>query len=228
VGEILIVVVGILLAFGVDALWQGIQDRRIGGEVAAGIAESVERNRAELVVQYTRREAKLAATRELLGIVVDSRSEASPDSVAALLRTLRSYQDFDSDDSRLRELLASGRMHLIRSADLRVLLAGWERTYEDLRGVEDKAYEHSTQQVDRWLVSRVPVTGGPGRYDQVPPRPLTASDLQVLRDLEFENLLRQQYFWDQLAVGRARSVLDLFDEMLRLLADELGVSPTAS
>ena len=226
-GEILVVVVGILLAFGVDSLWQRAQDRRLGSEIVSGLVTSFEANRAELETWVGRRRDKLAATHELLLVVTQQASAIPPDSVAALLRSLRSYQGFDSNDSRLREVLASGRMHLIRGGELRARLSGWEAKYQDLRGVEDLARQHSMQVVDAWLNERIPVTGGPGRYDPVPPRPLGESDVRLLRTLEFENLLRQQYFLDRLADGRGTSLLQEMDVVLRLLGDETDSAATA-
>ena len=217
-----VVIVGsILLALGVDSAWQAAQDRRLAAEVVSGLAQSFEENRTLLEVRMGRREQKLTATHELLLIVTDPSPTVSPDSVAAVLRQVRSLQGFQADDSRFRELIASGRMHLISSEELRVRLAGWEARYQDLTGVEDKATRHTEQAIGPWLRARIPVTGGPGRLDQVPPRRLMAADVQTLRGLEFENLLRDMFFYDRNAQDRAVRMLSFIDEILQLLAHEL-------
>lgn len=60
-----------------------------------------------------------------------------------LVRALRTGQEFTPDDSRLRELMASGRMHLIRDEGLRALLAGWVQCVERQQNLEWRASDHS-------------------------------------------------------------------------------------
>lgn len=219
-GEVLILVMGILLAFGVDSGWQSVQDRRAAAEVVQSITQAFEANRDQLDIWVERRARKMAATHELLLVVTDSSSPIPPDSVAALIATMRQGQSFIADDSRLSELLASGRMHLIEGAELRSRLAGWGAQLADVREIEASATMHTRQAIDPWLRARLPVAGVQGRFDQVPPRSLEASDVQTLRNVEFENLLRDMFFFDRRAEEREAGIRDLINEILRLLAQE--------
>lgn len=219
-GEIAIVVVGILLAFGVDSAWETAQDRRIAAEVVSGIHTAFQNNREYLEGSSRRRQQKLEATRELLLMSSDPQYRLTPDSVAVLVRMLRIGRGFRPDDSRLEELIVSGRMHLIRDEELRALIAGWPRRVQAKQNLEAIAHDHTRLAIGPWLRQRIPTPGGPGRLDQLPPPPLTDTDVDKLRSMEFANLLRDLYFYEQNSQNGSALLLELVDEMTGLLAAE--------
>lgn len=220
IGEIVVVVIGILLAVSVDSAWQSAQDRQLAKEVLSGIAAATQNNRALLEARIDRRERKLDATHELLLWATDPSLTIPPDSIGVLVSAIRVNQRLRPDDSRIRELITSGRMHLIHNEDLRALLAGWDAEFTDLAAKELDSVDNRKRIVS-WLNPRVPLDGGGlGRLDRLPRRAWTATDTQMLRVMDLENMLRRQFFLDSSAQLAAMDLLVFFDEMLGLVAAE--------
>jgi hypothetical protein len=76
--DVLLIVVGILIAFGLDAWWEGVREQRRVDESLAAVQVELRANLAQLDTVLSRNEASIASVRE---IFARSDTEAVPDLV---------------------------------------------------------------------------------------------------------------------------------------------------
>jgi len=145
VAEGVVIVTSILLAFGIDAWWEGRQERSQERVALAALRLEFRENIARFTRAHDYHVAsagRLAALEDLLTASRDGVTVQVPDS---LLRPLVSFRTPDPAMGTLNTLLASGRIELVRDPALQQALAGWpaevEDASEDERMIRDFIFE---------------------------------------------------------------------------------------
>jgi hypothetical protein len=129
--ESLAVVLSILLAFSIDAWWDGHKERRRERDVLAGLLEDFEASRAGLEARLGLARRMAHGTTQLLELVDDgagSTAMAVPDS---LILAVLGGPTYEPDTNTLDAAVASGEIDLISNPELRAELATWRRTLAD-------------------------------------------------------------------------------------------------
>jgi hypothetical protein len=118
--EIIIVTLGILLAFGLDAAWGNYLDGRVERVHLRALVSDFQRN-AELLEQAVGIQQNIIqASRTLLAIAKEGRSEPA---VTELLSTVFSSRQFEPIMGAYEELVGAGGLTIISDAGLRSGLA---------------------------------------------------------------------------------------------------------
>ena len=131
-----VVIVGsILLAFGIDAWWDGVQERRVERELLITLRGELQEAGRGLESQLEIYEYLEPATRA----VADALAENGPGPVTVadtLLAAVILDMSYDPPTGTATALLASGQVGVLRSLELRATLAGWPAAIQD--GVEEQ------------------------------------------------------------------------------------------
>ena len=131
--EMVVIVVGILIALAVDAWWQQHQDRRAERETLAAVYAEFQENDARYREAIRTHDEIVQAVVAVLAASPDDCGEQVAESLG--LAVYR-WQTFDAASGETDLLIASGRLALIQDADLRRRLASWNSLVSDL--VEDE------------------------------------------------------------------------------------------
>lgn len=140
--EAVLIVGSILLAFAIDAAWEGIGTDREEAELLSALLSDFQRNQGLLEITAEQHEAHRAAALDFLG-------GASPEGTAPTDRIddgtligLVSWTTYDPALGSLQAAIGSGRLSLIDNRSLRAELAMWTDLVEDLNETEvaDKAH----------------------------------------------------------------------------------------
>jgi len=123
--DMVLIVVAILIAFALDAWWDGRADRsREGAHLQALLGEfQATSDRLEALLDAL--EGSIEATYEILELMGPSPPDISPDVLGELLIRSLDVGLFSPEGGAVQALLASGELALLRSDSLSVLLAGW-------------------------------------------------------------------------------------------------------
>ena len=189
-GESGIIVVSILLAFWIDAWWDGRQDRGHERQLLAQIQAESESNR-ELFGQYRQHHSEII---EAAGRLLDRTGPGATveeHEIAEVRRDLEIVSDFwtvEPSVGVISSALQSGQLQLIRSQPLRIEVAKWSAFLDDLRSEEASQQRFGNDVfLEYWYANAAlrsiwPVEDfGPSEF----PVDLEA----ILRDRRFENLL---------------------------------------
>ncbi len=147
--EGVVIVVSILLAFGIDAWWAGIESRRDAHRELGTVLEEMHEARAQLQVVALWRERELSAASS-----VQSRLEgASPDEPIALPDTLFALSFGvllinDAPTQAAAAFVTSGHVDEVEDVELRRALLAWTSALADLR---DDEVRFGTEVVEQLL-----------------------------------------------------------------------------
>jgi hypothetical protein len=131
-----VIVLGIIIALGAEALWDWSQDRRDEQVALRHLAEDFRKNAAQFDTTVAWHRGTRAATLVLMesftaGQVLES------DSLRSLVRRITNWWTFDPNDGALESLLYSGQFALIQDDSLSLELAAWPGLLRDYREEED-------------------------------------------------------------------------------------------
>jgi len=150
------IVVSILLAFGIQAWWEGRQERGDELRILEGLGADFRANREELnrvTGLHEDFQSRLVALQRL----PTSELELVPDEeMDSFSRAMQGTPTFDPQDATLDAALASGDLGTIRDPHLRDLLAQWKAQVEDL---EEEAADF--REVSARARDRIGELGGP-------------------------------------------------------------------
>lgn len=199
--EFVVIALGVLSAFAVDAWWTGAQERQDLREelvaVEAELTESIDRLR--VLADLFRLKAE--AGQRLLGITgPEADAEASQDAID-LIGTVMRGDPTRASTASLDMLVTSGQLARIEDRELQAALASWPEQLMHVYDMESAVRQTWLQEARPRLVQYVPMVnidlevgfrdypalreafarevGGPSRFDP--------DVVSLLRDLQFEN-----------------------------------------
>jgi hypothetical protein len=187
--EGLVIVVSILLAFGLQAWWESRQERIEELETLARVYDELESDlqRLQRAVIQTRIES---AALEVANLAVTGTSRVEvPDTILAQLLGTPTFETLTPTLDGLRQ---SGRMSIIRDAEVRARIAAWERAVTNLWEWEQRAGAFVNAQV-------VPALSQRGDVGRVLQNARPAGDIDPGRvtelriDLELKNLVSRRH-----------------------------------
>ncbi len=218
-----VVIVGsILLAFGIQAWWDGLQEREEEREVLIGLeAEFVDLEaRLQRLTALNRRKAQLVEQ-----FLSDSVPKLDALAVDSVFRASTVVNVLDQGGA-LDALLSSGRLELIRDRDIRLRLAKWPDWLEDIHTNDLSARDFAMREIAPFLAAQ----GWPdnlcpaaSRWACRPPGPVSASYLSLSRNPQLRALMITRRNWmlgsalDHAAAdGEAVELLEMIsDQLLR-------------
>lgn len=219
----MLIVVSILLAFAIDAWWDGRGLQRQEQDLLVGLQAEFQRNRELLAgnrAQHARHRDATVAFLARSTPAGDPRPEPIDDQV---LIDLLSWATYDPLMGTLGSAVQSGQLGLISNQELRIELATWRDLVEDLNEAE---------RVEQDLVTRL----AEGAYLYVPFRSVVhrlgnelvertstaeADWVGLLRSLEMENLATNRLAEEIFLLGDLRNVETALERILVLLDQEL-------
>jgi hypothetical protein len=134
--EALLIVGSILLAFAIDAAWEGREERERERILLEALRSDLESNTEELSFGRRQHELYRAAAVEFLELATPGASSQEVSVPDSTLIRLVSWYTYDPALGSLNSAIASGQLYLIRDDRLRVALAGWVNSVEDLKELE--------------------------------------------------------------------------------------------
>lgn len=123
--EVAVIVGSILLAFGIDALWDAAQERQEEALLLADLAAEYRVNRERLQVVTDRRRTRIVRMEALINEAGPERVGLSADSLAVLLDSVQTTPSFGVRNGVTTRALSGGDLSLIRDRDLRARLAAF-------------------------------------------------------------------------------------------------------
>ncbi len=206
-GETGIIVVSILLAFWIDAWWDGRQDRGQERQLLAQIRAESESNR-ELFAQYRQHHSAII---EAAGRLLDRTGPGATieeHAIAEVRRDLEIVSDFwtvEPSVGVISSALQSGQLQLIRSQSLRIEVAKWSAFLDDLRS-EEASQQRFGKDVflGYWYANAALRSIWP--VEDTGPSEFPVDLETILRDRRFENLLHAKVLGE-------RAVLDDYHDI---------------
>ena len=132
IGEIFLVVLGILIALSINNWNEGQKDLKKEQEILIQIEEEYETNLAQLEEKISQRTSIIEASKSLLEII-DAGVRFQEDSLVMKFATLYKDPTFDPIEN---DLISSGNIRLIQNKELKKYLSNWTADVVALREIE--------------------------------------------------------------------------------------------
>lgn len=239
IGEIIIVIVGILIALQVDNWNTQRQDRAEAQVFMRRLKNEFQDNRNQLLQKIEMRKRALESARELVRIVDDPTENASRSQVDSLLAIALPVYTFDPSQGVLNQLTSTDKLTLLRSEALNDKLSAWASMIEDFKEDENmyNSYNHNhfrpflyknynsrniiNSRIRNKVISPI-LLASPESVNTEIGYSNKPVELDVLLNaVEFENYLAFTISWLSLINTQSKGVLNYIDEVLAILDEEI-------
>lgn len=194
-GEIILVVIGILIALGINNRNQRNIDAKNEQTYLLGLQEEFNTSKNKLTELIAVNRTNITSAEEIIGLMNQRDSLPSEEVLSKLLlNTFISDVAFNPNNSLLSEIINSGNLKNISNPDLRIMLTNWFATLEDIsRQEEDLRHERENLldvfRTNEYSIKTVLQQTGVYEHLNLPQDSDLSTNLQVLASREFENKL---------------------------------------
>ena len=150
VAEFLVIVIGVLVALGADQWVQGLEERRLESEYLERLRADARYDREEIEFVRAVSMAGLAAVDSVL--VPGYLSRATDDQVFNDALLAAAARQIDLSRGTWDELVASGRIELLRDAEVRLALAEYDRFVGEIAGY----WDYTDNDLWKFVIRRLP------------------------------------------------------------------------
>jgi hypothetical protein len=220
--ETFAIVVSILLAFSIDAWWDGRKDRLQEQEILLGLEiEFVDlRGRLDHWGQYNR-----TGMGYIERYLSDAVSEMNREAIEATFGHASLVNILDQGGA-IDGLIASGRLEIISDREIRARLIKWPDWLEDIHTNDLSARSYAMREITPFLSKHgFPRTVCPEEYFYTcsGPEAAPASYVRLAEDLEFRALLINRRAWMRAIARDHENAREEADEILNLIKARLAV-----
>ena len=136
--EGVVIVVSILLAFGIEAWWDGRQDTERAEDYAVGLLEDAQTNLNRLDQSRSEAERQLEASKALGEWLKGDGDGADPDSVLTLLVASFGVARFSPTTQGYDQVVSAGDLGLL-SEEVRFAMAAWNEAWLLYKNTEEQS-----------------------------------------------------------------------------------------
>jgi len=220
--EAFAIVVSILLAFSIDAWWDGRKDQLEEQEILLGLEiEFVDlRERLDRWAHYNR-----TGMGYIEGYLSDSVSGMNLQAIESTFVHAMIANVLDQGGA-IDGLIASGRLEKISDREIRSRLIKWPDWLEDIHTNDLSARSYAMREITPFLSKHgFPRTVCPEEYFFICPGPETspASYVRLAEDLEFRAMLINRHAWMRAIARDHENAREAADEILVLIKARLDV-----
>ena len=210
--DLIIVVVGILAALWLESWWQDRQDRAEELVILKGLRTEFVMNRAQLVDKMSAWNESAVATEHAHRLMGGPITEELTTEAREVFVIVDRMQFYDPTQGQLTSVMSSGKLGLVRNADLRARIADWPALVADLDIERSLAFYEITEGL-RSVLNRHTSTWADSQFEFRVEALLADRDVDNHLGDWHQNLLRM--------TNEAELILAATDEIIELIDAEL-------
>jgi len=218
--EVVLIVSSILLAFAINAWWEGRGERAREREALEALAEDFAAADSILAMRVLAIDSGAVAAQAIIDLVGPHADVRQADSLAELIPRIIRRPTFEPPMGTLQALLGSGELRLIRNPRLKAVLASFPSELEGMRQTQGFGSEVVFTMLLPYLNARIPMLqyGLMARGDS----DFRGDPAGLLRSLEFENLAQNRLMGLRFSLRAAAVVGERITAIRGLLQRELA------
>nr|WP_297785840.1 DUF6090 family protein [uncultured Allomuricauda sp.] len=196
-GEIILVVIGILIALQINNWNNDLANQKSEKEIIKNLNLEFEQNKIMLQKSKEHHEDLLSAAKTVMNLIGESAPTLDTQNIDSLLSQSLDYIIYKPSQAVYSDLISSGKLNLISSDSLRILLFEWSSNLEQITEAYKTLDEVSQTLVLPYLtknasmknIDRFSIVNWEGKSK------LPTNYGRMFQDLEFENNMENQV-WD--------------------------------
>ena len=224
IGEIILVVIGILIALQLNNYNETLNENNLEKKAINNLKLDFQYNQSELQKLIV----ELKETRKACYLILNQTGNKHQDTfkVDSLLQMVPSIPQYFPQNGFLMDLINSGQLGIVKNDNLRNKLSSWLPTLETVKDREKSAQNFSND-INRyiikngsWLNSDEVTSDGEITVLKMPKSGFKIDNNNLLKHIEFENLIENQIVYLSLLLNRQEICLELNKDLINLLKSE--------
>lgn len=222
IGEIILVVIGILIALQVNNWNQNRLEAIERDVMIKNLNQEFQLNKKELSVIISKyRRAKDAAVKLMEFVGIEEHKGFKQQEIDSLMDKIFPSIDFLYSDNAIQDIIQSGKLKTLNNSSLPNKLSEWKTINTIIFSREEKlenwTFNHLLPYLNKHMSWRD--AGVTNNYDWSTKGKIPVDYAHFLTDLEFENLLENDLFFLNQALTRYKESMLILDELIVLTSN---------
>jgi hypothetical protein len=218
VGEIILVVIGILIALQVNNWNEKRKLQNESQEILKALNVEFKNNRAVLKDRIDYLEDANKYVQAVLKLTKSDESQLRQVNIDSIISLSLKYGNYNPANSTIQELISSGKLNLIENGQLKDNLFNWlqilEDTDEDFKNQDLQAITMLEVYLSKNISFKNTVTYHPLDFGDGKSELFNGKYEQIFNDLEFENLYYGKRFWNTVMINHYKELDILAQEII--------------
>ncbi|MDH3321854.1 MAG: hypothetical protein OEM04_02630 [Flavobacteriaceae bacterium] len=216
-GEIFLVVIGILIALQINNWNQERQFKNEEKKILKNIHTEFLENKNALKLGLEENNQGYKASLTLLNLVGQNRELIQQQNVDSLMYVMLETGSFRPSENTISDLLQSGRLQLLQNENLKNLLYNWTRSIKK----SDVSYSRLELKIDNELIPYLSKHYSMKDIDMYGTLQwknktlLTIDKLYIFEDIQFENIMDDYLYRVKSAGNNLKELLIIIDEIIK-------------
>ncbi len=229
IGEILLVVIGILIALQINNWNENRKELAKEQLILQSLENNLVFNLQELKTTLESTIEGYNATLQLLESIKPEYSNTKIFVIDSLLAIMLKYYTYDPATGALEEIINSGELNIIQNENLKTQVSNWSSVISDARKNLDIADDHLYNVLIVYLMENSNLRNIPRqmhlfeklRLSKIPPSNFTADYKSLLTSLKFENFVNQ-HAWNLIwIINEYSNIQSYLETTINLLEAEI-------
>lgn len=219
IGEILLVVIGILLALQINTWNQERLDNKDKAVLLKNLNAEFEINKKELsqiIASYKSSKAAGVALQGYIGKEETVEKKVIDSLVDAVFPTV----DYNPSDNAINSIVQTGKLNLLDNAVLSNKIADWKSKIHIVQSREEKIERHIFNRfipyLDKYISWRN--VGLVSNYNWSSASPLKTNYQYIFNDLEFDNILENHIYYLDKSLQRNMEAFNIAEDIINFTA----------
>ncbi|MCK0178885.1 hypothetical protein MWU50_06255 [Flavobacteriaceae bacterium S0862] len=218
VGEIILVVIGILIALQVNNWNERRKLQNESQEVLKGLNIEFKNNREVLKERIDYIEDANKYVQAVLSLTNKDESQLRAVNIDSIISLSLKYGNYNPANSTIQELISSGKLNIIENDQLKNNLFNWlqilEDTDEDFKNQDLQAITMLEVYLSKNISFKNTVTYHPLDFGDGESKLFDKKYVHIFNDLEFENLYYGKRFWNTVMINHYKELDHLAQEII--------------
>jgi len=217
-GEIILVVIGILIALQVNNWNEGRKLQNESQEILTALNAEFKNNREVLKDRIDYLEDANKYVKAVLSLTKSDESQLRAVNVDSIISLSLKYGNYNPANSTIQELISSGKLNLIENDQLKDHLFNWlqilEDTDEDFKNQDLQAITMLEVYLSKNISFKNTITYHPLDFGDGASKLFDGKYEHIFNDLEFENLYYGKRFWNTVMINHYKELDILAQEII--------------
>ena len=216
IGEIILVVIGILIALQINTWNQKRIDQNQEREVITKLHKDFKENKKNLKIFIISNKNEMNANTELMNLIGASKEELIKHNLDSLLYVAFGSNELAFADNTLKNIMQSGQLNLLKNEDINELLYEWN-TLSEIRKIRMAKLDNwSNDQFIPYLLSKISFKemDAMANYKWSGKSKVKPDYYPLFQEIEFENYLDNSQWLHQQILERCDDTEMLIDEII--------------
>jgi hypothetical protein len=214
IGEIILVVIGILIALQINTWNEEQIEKRKEQSILIGLHETFLHNLENLNYVIATSHEAFDSSKTLLSLMGPDASDYTNNQVDSLVSLMINYSTYDPSVGAVEDVINSGKLNIIQNKELKSNISDWSGMLDDTKKDIDIANNHSFNILVVFLNDKINLKNVP-----VPQRIVDQTQLNIIEPSHFpanyEVLMRSKEF-ENLVDFHALNIIYLISEYLKI------------